>query len=62
VIYQEGDTIVGSNTETGAAVAEKLGVEVDWFPIGFNGFIAAAGRPGANVPGRSSSKFTRHQR
>ncbi|MEX0807379.1 MAG: ABC transporter substrate-binding protein [Dongiaceae bacterium] len=41
VIYQEGDTIVGSDADIGAAIAEKLGVEVEWVPIGFDGFIAA---------------------
>lgn len=41
VIYQEGDKIVGSDADIGAAIAAKLGVEVEWVPIGFDGFIAA---------------------
>lgn len=41
VIYQEGDQIVGSDADIGAAIAAKLGVEVEWVPIGFDGFIAA---------------------
>jgi polar amino acid transport system substrate-binding protein len=41
VIYQEGDKIVGSDADIGAAIAEKLGVQVEWVVIGFDGFIAA---------------------
>lgn len=41
VIYQEGDKIVGSDADIGSAIGEKLGVEVEWVIIGFDGFIAA---------------------
>ncbi len=41
VIYQEGDVIVGSDADIGAAIAAKMGVEVEWVVIGFDGFIAA---------------------
>ena len=41
VIYQEGDKIVGSDADIGSAIAEKLGVQVEWVVIGFDGFIAA---------------------
>lgn len=41
VIYQEGDKIMGSDADIGAAIGEKLGVDVEWVVIGFDGFIAA---------------------
>lgn len=41
VIYQEGDKVVGSDADIGSAIADKLGVGVEWIVIGFDGFIAA---------------------
>ena len=41
VIYQEGDQIMGSDADIGEAIGDKLGVDVEWVVIGFDGFIAA---------------------